>query len=608
MDTTTKQIHIRNRLSMLRMAMSANGIEACIVPSADPHQSEYMADHWKMRAWLSGFTGSAGTLVVALREACLWTDSRYFLQAEQEVDAKDIAIQKEKMPGTPTVEEWLCKCLPEKSAVGIDASVFSIRQVEKLQEKLQAAGISLHTDFDAVSRLWTDRPPIPESPVFVLPEMFSGEAADRKIGRLRETLRQDGCNAILLCAPDEIAWMFNIRGNDIPCNPVAIAYALITSTEAIIFIDRRKIGRDVSTYFHRHHVRVADYDALPEYLAGCGEALKIRLDAEKTNYRLYDAIRKLPERGHSITCSLQDASSPVALMKAVKNDTEIAGFRKAAEKDGVALVQLLMWLEQSMLENTPVTETGVEKKIQELRGRQALYAGESFEAIVAWGKHAAIVHYHASADSDEQIRPDSLLLMDTGGQYSDGTTDITRTIAPGNPSPAMRHDFTLVLKGHIAIATARFPQGTRGAQLDILARNPLWQEGLSYLHGTGHGIGHFLCVHEGPQSIRIEENPTPLQPGMVVSNEPGIYRAGEYGIRIENMVLVREDMETGFGKFYGFETLSLCPIDLRLVEADMLTDAERGWLNSYHQAVYERLSPGLSDEERQWLKEKTNEV
>ncbi|MDR2627787.1 MAG: aminopeptidase P family protein [Dysgonamonadaceae bacterium] len=608
MTTITQHPIINDRIHKLRSAMQTKGLQACIIPSSDAHQGEYVPEHWKTREYFTGFTGSAGTLVVTQQDACLWTDSRYFLQAEQELNGTAITLQKEKLPDTPTIEQWLCDCLPPNGVAGIDATVFSIKDVEALQGKLQSAGLALCTDFDPAAGTWTNRPPLPESPVFVLPEAFSGETAGNKIHQLREKLKQEACNAILLCALDEIAWLFNIRGNDIPCNPVALAFALVMPEAAIVFIDPRKINDEVSAHFHQYNILTAAYDALPDYLATCRETLKIRLDAEKTAYHLYDIIRKLTGNGAPVDYVLQTGPSPVAVLKSIKNRTEIAGIRTAAEKDGLALVQLLMWIEKSLHDGTPVSETDVETKIKTLRSKQPLYFGESFDAIVGYGAHAAIVHYHASSASAEQLRAGSLLLVDTGAQYFDGTTDITRTIALGPPTAAMKHDFTLVLKGHIAIATARFPQGTRGAQLDVLARSYLWHEGLTYLHGTGHGIGHFLNVHEGPQNIRIEENPTPLQPGMILSNEPGLYRAGAYGIRIENMLLVKEDMETEFGLFYGFETLTLCPIDARLIRKEILSEAEKAWLNHYHQTIYQRLSPLLSNEERQWLKEKTNEI
>jgi Xaa-Pro aminopeptidase len=608
-----QSINIRRRIAELRSSMQAKGIQACIIPSSDAHQSEYVPEYWKTRMYFSGFTGSAGTLVVTGKDACLWTDSRYFLQAEKELEGTDIVLQKEKLPSTLSIEAWLCEQLPEGSYVGIDAHVFNISEVESMKKKMLTAGILLLTDFDPTAQIWTDRPPIPKNPVFLLEETFSGESLTHKVDRLRKKMGQNACNAILLCALDEVAWLFNIRGNDISCNPLTVAYALITPMKSILFIDNQKITDSTSDYFQKNGVELAAYDALPDYLSRTKELLKIRLDSGKTNYYLYDVIRKLSEKGSTIRYFLQSGPSPVALMKAVKNETEVAGFRSAMEKDGVALVQLLMWLEKSLTEKTPLSETNlietdVAAKIKEFRKRQSLYFGESFDAIVGYMEHGAIVHYHAEEATAGQLRSEGILLVDTGGQYFDGTTDITRTISLGAITPEMKHDFTLVLKGHIAIATARFPENTRGAQLDVLARNHLWQEGLSYMHGTGHGVGHFLNVHEGPQHIRLEENPVCLEPGMVTSNEPGVYRSGKYGIRIENLVLVKKEMETDFGKFYGFETLTLCPIDLQLVQVEILSSEEKAWLNTYHQTVYQRLSPKLSKEEQDWLKRKTSKI
>jgi Xaa-Pro aminopeptidase len=606
-ETTTP---IPDRLTALRRAMQAENIAACIIPSSDAHQNEYVADHWKTRQYFSGFTGSAGTLVVTHREAHLWTDSRYFLQAENELTGTGISLQKEKSPGTPTPEEWLSRHLVKGDTIGIDATVFSIDSVASIEQQLLPHGLSLATTFDPLPQLWHNRPPAPETPVFILPETFAGESADSKIARLRAAIRQDNrSNALLLCAPDEIAWLFNIRGSDIPCNPVTIARALITDTEAVLFIHRGKLNEEVSEYLRQHHIRILDYDALPHYLSEHNHPLNIRLDTAKTNRHLYDLIRNLSAETNRIQCTLQSGISPVSHLKSVKNKTEIAGFRSAMEKDGVALVQLLIWLEHAIANGNTVYETDIATKIRTLRAQQPLYFGESFDTIAACGAHGAIVHYHATEACATPIRPESLLLIDTGGHYFDGTTDITRTIAIGTPTAEMMRDFTLVLKGHIAIATVRFPQGTRGAQLDVLARHHLWHEGLTYLHGTGHGVGHFLNVHEGPQHIRLEDAPVPLRPGMVTSNEPGLYRAERYGIRIENLTVVREDTEentqTEFGAFYRFETLTLCPVDTRLILPEMLSASEKSWLNNYHYTVYQRLSPRLSEDERRWLKEKT---
>lgn len=597
---------IRGRLAKLRLAMQARGIQACIIPSSDAHQSEYTAPHWKARTYFSGFTGSAGTVVVTTDKACLWTDSRYFLQAEEELEGSSLVLQKDGLIGTPGIAQWISEELENtaKPLVGIDGSTFSIKEAEAFQATFSAKGIGLETEFNPLAQVWPDRPSIPLNPIFLQAEEFAGESAAEKIGRIREAVLREDCDSILICALDEIAWAFNIRGNDVSCNPVAIAYGLITPQESVLFIHPEKVNQEIQKDLLAQGIKLAAYDRLPVYIAA-QQTLALRVDKAKTNYTLFDAIRKIAEEKPSLSYRLCDGPSPVALLKSVKNETEIKGVRNAMEKDGAALVRLLMWIEDSMKSGKTITEIDVENKLKEVRGEQEYYVGESFDAIVGYQSNGAIIHYHASEKSNKTIHPEGMLLIDSGGQYFDGTTDITRTITLGNTTAQMRRDFTLVLKGHIGIDTAKFPQGTRGAQLDVLARRFLWNEGLLYLHGTGHGIGHFLNVHEGPQNIRLEENPVTIVPGMITSNEPGLYRAGQYGIRIENLILAQEEKETEFGKFYGFETLSLCPIDLNLVEKDLLTPEEINWLNNYHQEVYKRLAPRLNKKEQEWLSEKT---
>lgn len=597
---------IRGRLAKLRLAMQAKGIQACIIPSSDAHQSEYTAPHWKTRTYFSGFTGSAGTVVVTSDKACLWTDSRYFLQAAEELEGSGLLLQKEGLPETPGIGSWITEELraTPSAKVGIDGTVFSVKEADFFQALFEAAGIELNTTFDPLAQIWPDRPPVPLNPVFLQPESFAGESAASKIKRILDKTKKDGCNSILICTLDEIAWAFNIRGNDVPCNPVAISYALITPEEAVLFIAPEKVNRDIQEDLLSQGIKIAAYDRLPIYL-GNQRDLLVRIDRAKTNYTVFDSIRKIQADKQQISYKLMDGPSPVAMLKAVKNETEIKGVREAMEKDGVALVRLLMWLEKAVKGDVKPTEMEVERKLKEFRGQQAYYVGESFDAIVGYQSNGAIVHYHAAEKSNKTIQSEGMLLIDSGGQYFDGTTDITRTLTLGKPTPQMRRDFTLVLKGHIGIATAQYPQGTRGSQLDVLARRFLWNEGLLYLHGTGHGIGHFLNVHEGPQNIRLEENPVTLVPGMITSNEPGVYRQGQYGIRIENLVLTQKEQETEFGPFYSFETLSLCPIDLNLVEKELLTAEESAWLDNYHRMVYERLSPRLKEEEKEWLKKKT---
>ena len=599
------QSNKRGRLAKLRFIMQAQGIDACIIPSSDAHQGEYIPDYWKTREYFSGFTGSAGTLVVTAHKACLWTDSRYFLQAEIELEETGILLQKEGVGETPGIEQWIVQQQQTRQqyTVGVDGSVFAISAVQAMQQAFQATGILLRTDFNPAEPIWTDRPPLPSHPIFLLPEAFSGSSASEKIESIRQRIADDHCNAILVCALDEVAWTYNIRGCDVPCNPVAVAYALITPTEAVLFISPEKINQEIQEELSQHNIRIAEYDRLPHYLDN-SKQLSIRIDAHKTNFAIFEQIQQLATKG-KLSYRVCKTPSPIAFQKAVKNETEIEGIRSAMQKDGVVLVKLLMWIEQSLTTRTTITETDIEEKLKELRSQQALYFGESFNAIVGYGAHGAIVHYHASEASNQAIAPQGFLLIDTGGQYFNGTTDITRTLALGEVTPQMKHDYTLVLKGHIGIASAQFPQGTRGGQLDILARQHLWREGLNYGHGTGHGVGHFLNVHEGLQNIRTTDNGIAIAAGMLTSNEPGIYREGQYGIRIENLVLAQPAQASEFGDFLRFETLTLCPIDSRPIDATLLTADEKNWLNNYHQTVYDQLAPLLSEQEQEWLKQKT---
>lgn len=605
MNTNTQ---IQERLAALRKAMQTQKVDACIIPSSDAHQSEYTPAHWKIRSWISGFTGSAGIAVVTLDKACLWTDSRYFLQAEKELEGTGFILQKEGISGTPSLQNWLCSQLASQSTIGIDGFVFNVKEVQSMQQVFQASQLSLKTDFTPFDEIWKDRPSIPGNKIFLLPENISGESTSSKIHRIKEKISQEKCNAILLCSLDEIAWTFNMRGNDVPCNPVAVAYGIITPEESVVFINPQKVTKEITEEFQQYNIKIADYNRLPTYLSNADISLKIRIDANKTNFYIFDVIRSLAKKNNQIQYELKYDPSPVAMLKTLKNATEIAGFHDVMKKDGVALLRVQRWIEQSLKEGKTFTETDVESKLKECRSQQSHYVGESFDAIVGYGGNGAIVHYHAQKETASVIRPEGLLLIDTGGQYLNGTTDITRTYALGKVSEQMKHDYTLVLKGHIGIATAKFPKGTRGSQLDILARRFMWNEGATYLHGTGHGIGHFLNVHEGPQNIRLEENPVTLELGMVTSNEPGFYRTGEYGIRIENLVLVTDYKTTEFGIFYQFETITLFPIDTSLIQTDILTAEEKQWLNNYHRMVEEKLSPLLESDEVEWLREKTKRI
>ncbi|MCC8170479.1 MAG: aminopeptidase P family protein [Parabacteroides sp.] len=588
------------RIALLRDAMKRAGIAAYIIPSSDPHLSEYPADCWKARTWISGFTGSAGTVVVTAGKAGLWTDSRYFLQAAAQLEGSGIELYKSGLPDTPTFQQFLLHELEEGQTVALNGETYSAADARLLAAVLKKKNIRLDTGKDLIAGLWKDRPALPSEPFFILPETYSGMPAHEKLIRINNKLREAGADCTVLCALDEIAWTFNIRGNDVSYNPVVVSYAFISEDESVLFVQPQKITAEAAEQLKKEGVTLADYSRITAYLAHLKPDTAILVDTKKTNAALYDAI--------PASCPRIETDSPVALLKAVKNETELNGFRNAMVKDGVAMVRFYIWLEKALAAGEKVTELSAAEKLTAFRSEQDLYVTDSFGTICGYREHGAIVHYSATPESNAVLRNEGLLLIDSGAQYFDGTTDITRTWTLGNPTEAQKKDFTRVLKGHISLAKCKFPQGTRGSQLDILARKALWDCGLNYLHGTGHGIGHFLNVHEGPQSIRMEENPTALQPGMVISNEPGLYRTGEYGIRTENLIVVREDSETEFGRFYSFETLTLCPIDRELIIVPMLSAREHAWLNKYHQTVYDALSPHLEEEEKEWLKAKTAEI
>lgn len=588
---------IDKRITALRGFMEEKGLHAFIIPTTDSHLSEYPALHWASREWISGFTGSAGTVVVTRDKAGLWTDSRYFLQAANELDENVITLFKDGLPTTPSIEEWLTTELGKGENVGIDGSVYAAKDAINLTHKLNMKGLHLISDYDPFGSIWHDRPAIPTNPIFVLPEKYTGEATHKKISRICDAVEKVGAESLLVASLDTIAWIFNIRGNDVKCNPVAVSYAYISKKETVLFIDPKKLTTETTEYLKSEGVTIAEYGKVLDYVSKAKTS--VCLDANKVTFKLYNTI----PQGLRIV----DMPSPADLMKSIKNKTEIEGFRKAMEKDGVALVRFFMWLERAVPKGE-VEEITIPTKLVEYRGQQQNFVGESFDTISGYGPNGAIVHYHVSEESSLPVKTEGLLLIDSGAQYFDGTTDITRTVSVGELTDQMKKDYTMVLKGHIDIATAIYPQGTRGSQLDILARKALWDNGLNYLHGTGHGIGHFLNVHEGPQNIRMNENPTTLQIGMVTSNEPGLYRAGQYGIRIENLVLTQHEVTTEFGDFYSFETLTLCPIDTTPIIKEMLTEKELAWFNEYHKQVYDRLSPLLGAEEKEWLKQKTNAI
>lgn len=584
---------INNRIAALRAHIAQEQIQAFIIPSTDPHLSEYVAPHWQSREWISGFTGSAGTVVVTAKDAGLWTDSRYFLQAARQLEGTCITLYKEMLPETPNIPEFLSAHLQEGDCVGIDGKMFSAEEVEHLQKELKESGIRIKSIADPIQLLWTDRPAMPLAPAFVYDTKYAGMSFTEKLPAVRQAMEAAGADSLLLSALDEIAWLLNIRGNDVHCNPVVVSYLLIEKDKVNYFVQPQKVTPELTEYFNVNGISVHPYEEIGDYLNSFN-AHSILMNPAKTNYAIYSAIRP--------GCLIINGASPVALLKAIRNKQEIAGIHAAMQRDGVALVKFLKWLDEAVPAGKE-TEISVDKKLHTFRAAQPLYMGESFDTIAGYKEHGAIVHYEATPETDVTLKSEGFLLLDSGAQYLDGTTDITRTIALGPLTEEEKTDYTLILKGHIALAMAVFPEGTRGAQLDVLARMPIWKERMNYLHGTGHGVGHFLNVHEGPQSIRMNENPVALQPGMVTSNEPGVYKAGSHGIRTENLVLTVPAGEGMFGKYLKFETLTLCPICRKGIIKELLTAEEIGWLNDYHRTVYEKLSPDLNNDEREWLKE-----
>lgn len=589
---------IKERIHALRMTFRPNNIKAFIIPSTDPHLSEYVAPYWMSREWISGFTGSAGTAVILMDKAGLWADSRYFLQAEKELEGSGITLYKEMLPETPSITKFLCQNLKPGESVSIDGKMFSVQQVEQMKEDLAPYQLQVNLFGDPLKNIWKDRPSMPDAPAFIYDVKYAGKSCGEKVAAIRTELKEKGIFALFLSSLDEIAWTLNLRGSDVHCNPVIVSYLLVTQDEVVYFISPEKITQEVNEYLQEQQVSLRKYDEAESFLNSfAGE--NILIDPKKTNYAIYSAINP--------ACKVVRGESPVTLLKAIRNEQEIAGIHHAMQRDGVALVKFLKWLEASVLSGKE-TELSVDRKLHEFRAAQPLYMGESFDTIAGYKEHGAIVHYSATEESDVTLQSKGFLLLDSGAQYLDGTTDITRTIALGELTEEEKTDYTLILKGHIALAMAKFPAGTRGAQLDVLARMPIWSHGMNILHGTGHGVGHFLSVHEGPQSIRMNENPIVLQPGMVTSNEPGVYKAGSHGIRTENLTLVCKDKEGMFGEYFKFETITLCPICKKGIIKEMLTAEEVKWFNDYHQTVYKKLSPSLNEEEKKWLLEATKAI
>lgn len=584
-------------LEALRDLMRSKHIDAVIIPGTDPHQSEYPSEHWKFRDYVSGFTGSNGTAVVTLDDAGLWTDSRYFLQAAEQLEGSGFTLRKENIPGEPTVLEWLGEVLDEDAVVGVDGRLFSLIEANRIEMFCAQNGFMFAPDFHAAEAIWTDRPARPMNPAFVHDEALAGEDVDSKISRVVDALDAADADGLLITALDEIAWLLNLRGSDVDYTPVVIAFAYVSEDERVLFIDSEKVTSEVKDHLKKYGVKIKDYDDIEKFLGKISSTATVMVDPN----RVSDAL------GQAMICNKTYMASPVIALKGVKNECQIAGFRQAMLYDGAAMVRMMMWLEQNVANG--ITEMDVDRRLQQERAAYASNRGDSFHMIAGYKDHGAIVHYEATDESAYTLAPEGLLLIDTGGQYLEGTTDITRTISLGNPTAAEKHDYTLILKGHLALARAVFPKGTMGVQLDVLARGPLWNEGMTYLHGTGHGVGHFLGCHEGPQSIRMEANPTPLELGMVTSNEPGIYKTGEYGIRTENLLLcVPACSNEEWGEFYKFESLTLFPYDTTLMDMDMLSREEVKQINDYHAMVCERLRPLLSADEAQWLEQKCKSI
>ena len=601
---------ITERVRALRTYMQGRGLQAFIFPSTDPHQGEYVPEHWMTRQWISGFDGSAGTAVVTLEDAALWTDSRYFLAAADQLSGTPFCLMKDGLEETPTISQWLeSKIQNSKSkkqnsqgtipppgetegVIAIDGWVNTIANVRGLKDELEKAGLQLCIGDDPADELWKNRPSIPTNPIEIQPLEYAGETCESKIARLREALQEAGAEGTVVSQLDEIAWLLNLRGTDVHCNPVFVAYVLLTQSEVTLFTNPEKITTEVAAYLKENNIKALPYSALTEALeAYKGETLLLAPNSSNWNLQAH-----LPE-----TCKVIDHNSLIAPMKAIKNETEIRGFRNAMIRDGVAMVKFLCWLKKTMESGNYPTEIDVDQKLTALRAEQPLFRDISFDTIAGYGPHGAIVHYEATPETDVKLEPKGLLLLDSGAQYQDGTTDITRTIALGPLTESEKLDYTLVLKGHIRLALTKFPKGACGTQLDALARYAMWQYGINYLHGTGHGVGSYLNVHEGPHQFRMNHMPAPLLPGMTVTVEPGIYRAGEHGARTENTMIVQEYKKTEFGEFLQLDALTLCPIDTTPIIWEMMLPDEIAYLNTYHKRVYDELSPYLNEEEREWL-------
>ena len=589
------------RLEQLRKLMKENSIDAFIIPSSDPHQSEYVATRWKSRAWISGFTGSAGTVVVTADKAGLWTDGRYFLQAEEQLKGSTIELFKMGLPETVDYQTWINSQLSEGQVVSFDPAVLSIAQVDGLKSAFKKKKIKVVSSSDLIDEIWTDRPAFPDGKAVLQSVEFSGMDRTEKFAALREKMKEEGVTHHLFASLDDIAWIFNIRGTDVTYNPVVMSYAVVAKDEVVLFINANKVEGEVRAELEKDGVTVKDYTEVANYLSALPETSAVFIDTSRSSQNLLDAVKQDKVK-------IVRGTNMSQIMKAIKNDVEIKGMKKAHIVDGIAMVKFLHWLDNT-IGKEEITEISASDKLEDFRKEGENFRGLSFDTISGYNEHGAIIHYSATPETSFTLKPEGFLLVDSGGQYLDGTTDITRTIVLGDVTDRMKRDFTLVLKGHIKLSMTKFPQGfTTGAHIDAFARDALWQHGLNYNHGTGHGVGAYLGVHEGPMGISPRWNDTKLVSGMIMSNEPGYYQSGEYGIRIENLVLVVPVEETEWGQFLTFENVTICPIDTRAVDVSLLTQEERDWLNSYHEEVYEKLSPMLDDGVKSWLRKMTEKI
>lgn len=588
--------HIKERISALRAIMKIAGIDAYIVYGTDPHLSEYLPSHWQTRPYLSGFTGSAGMIIISSEKAALWTDSRYFLQAEEQIQGTGIELVKMRTPGHPEPADWLIQNVKSGSTVGTDESCISVNQFRSMLQKLDQSGIILQESGDLLDGIWADRPTLPDSAIYEHELKFACTDRKKKIAAICNELEKLGADLQIITALDDLAWTFNLRGTDVECNPVFMAYAAISKEETVLFLEDKKLPSELKTKLENEGIEIRAYHELTHFLRNLPKTTRILLDPDRTNQAI---LKNIPDsnplrEGLSIPCQL----------KAIKSEAEISNIRQAMRKDGVAMVEFLYWLKNN-LGKVQVSEYTIAEELISFREKQPDYKGISFFPIVGYKEHGAIVHFHVTEENALPVEKDGFLLFDSGAQYLDGTTDITRTIALSELTKQQKKDFTVVLKGMISLTLAKFPVNTRGYHLDILARRDMWQHGLNYGHGTGHGVGYFLNVHEGPMSIRQEYNDRVIEAGMVLSNEPALYRLGEYGLRTENLIVCMKDETTEFGDFLKFDTLTLCPIDTTAIDKNLLNPEEIKWLNNYHQKVYSELAPMINNELKTFLKELT---